>query len=174
MSTFEKSAIITGGGSGIGAATAKCLVRDGWNVTLFGRTASKLSATASELNQPERVLIVQGDISVRADVEKLIAQHIEKFGRIDGLVNNAGVPVGGPIDQVTFEDWKTVMAVNVEGVYHTTNLAVSYLKEVGGSIVNVSSVSGLGGDWGFSPYNASKGAVSNFTRVRAGWARRKS
>lgn len=167
MSTIEKSAIITGGGSGIGAATAQCLVRDGWNVTLFGRTLSKLESTAALLASPEKVLIVQGDISVRSDVEKLIAQHVEKFGRIDGLVNNAGVPVGGPIDQVTFDDWKTVMSVNVEGVYHTTNLAVEHLKQVGGSIVNVSSVSGLGGDWGFSPYNASKGAVSNFTRALA-------
>ena len=115
----------------------------------------------------DQTLAVQGDVSNRDDVEKLIDAHIAKFGRLDGLVNNAGVVVGGAIDEVTIDDWKRVMSINVEGVFNTINLSVEYLKKVGGSIVNVSSVSGIGGDWGFSPYSASKGAVSNFTRSLA-------
>ena len=167
MSETIKAAIVTGAGSGIGAATAERLVRDGWAVTLNGRTAEKLEKTAARIGHPDRTLAVTGDVSDRADVERLIARHVDRFGRLDGLVNNAGVPVGGPIDQVSTEDWRTVMAVNVEALFHTVGLALPYLKEAGGSIVNVSSVSGLGGDWGFSPYNASKGAVSNFTRALA-------
>lgn len=167
MLNTHKSAIITGGGSGIGAATAKKLVDKGWSVTVFGRTQSKLDQIVSDIDQPQRTLAVQGDVSEREDIERLIKSHIERFGRLDGLVNSAGVPIGGPIDQVTTDDWKQVMAINVEGVFHTTSLAVPHLRKVGGSIVNVSSVSGLAGDWGYSPYNAAKGAVSNFTRALA-------
>ncbi|GAB2191439.1 SDR family oxidoreductase [Sessilibacter sp. MAH1] len=167
MAILNKSAIVTGGGSGIGAATAEKLVKNGWNVTIFGRTQSKLDATVERIAQPEQMLAVTGDIANPADVEALINAHIDRFGGLDGLVNNAGVPVGGPIDAVSLDDWKNVMSVNLDGVFYTTRLAVAHLKKTGGSIVNVSSVSGLAGDWGFSPYNASKGAVSNFTRALA-------
>lgn len=163
----QKSAIVTGGGSGMGAATAEKLVRVGWTVTVFGRTQSKLDNTLTQIAQLDQMLAVQGDISDRGDVEKLLNTHLERFGRLDGLVNSAGVAIGGPVVEVTVDDWRKVMSINVEGVFNTTSLAVPHLKKVGGSIVNVSSVSGLGGDWGFSPYNASKGAVSNFTRALA-------
>lgn len=167
MSDIRKSAIITGGGSGMGAATAKKLVQNGWSVTIFGRTQSNLETVLADIALADQTLAVQGDVSNRDDVEKLIDAHIAKFGRLDGLVNNAGVVVGGAIDEVTIDDWKRVMSINVEGVFNTINLSVEHLKKVGGSIVNVSSVSGIGGDWGFSPYSASKGAVSNFTRSLA-------
>ncbi|BDY05596.1 SDR family oxidoreductase [Ferrimonas sp. YFM] len=167
MSDFSRSAIITGGGSGMGAATAKKLVQNGWSVTIFGRTQSKLESVKAEIAQDSQILAVQGDVSNREDVERLILAHIAQFGRLDGLVNNAAVAIGGAIDDVTIDDWKQVMSINVEGVFNTINMSVEYLKKVGGSIVNVSSVSGIGGDWGFSPYCASKGAVSNFTRSLA-------
>lgn len=167
MSDIRKSAIITGGGSGIGAATAKKLVQDGWSITISGRRKSALDAVLAEISDPDQTLAVAGDVSNRDDVAELINAHIARFGRLDGLVNNAAVAVGGPIGDVTPDDWKQVMSINVDGVYHATSLAVEHLKKAGGSIVNVSSVSGLGGDWGFSPYCASKGAVSNFTRSLA-------
>lgn len=167
MTQERKAAIITGGGSGMGAATARRLVRDGWTVTIFGRTLSKLNDCLGELDQPERTLAVQGDVSVRTDVQRLIDTHIARFGRLDGLVNSAGVAVGGPIDTITEDTWQKVMAINTNGVFHTISLAAPHLKQVKGSVVNVSSVSGLGGDWGFSPYNAAKGAVSNLTRALA-------
>jgi len=167
MTQGNKAAIITGGGSGMGAATAQRLVADGWSVTLFGRRLEKLTETAEQIGAPEQIQTVQGDVTVAEDVAKLISAHMERFGRLDGLVNNAGTVVGGPIDQVKFEDWRHVMSVNLDGLFHMTGQAVAHLKEVGGSIVNVSSVSGLAGDWGMSPYNASKGAVSNLTRALA-------
>ncbi|WP_281557801.1 SDR family oxidoreductase [Thalassomonas sp. RHCl1] len=167
MSNTEKSAIVTGGGSGMGAATARKLLENGWSVTIFGRTKAKLDKFLADIGQPDKIHAVQGDVSQRDDVQNLINSHIAKFGRLDGLVNSAGVAIGGSISEVTLDDWKQVMSINVEGVFNTISLAVEHLKKVGGSIVNVSSVSGLGGDWGFSPYNASKGALSNFTRALA-------
>lgn len=167
MTDTVKSVIVTGGGSGIGAATAKRLIADGWLVTIAGRTLDKLEKTAAEIDAGDKLNVVQADVTDRASVAVLIENHVAKFGGLTGLVNNAGVAVGGPIDQVDLDAWKTVMTGNVESVYNTISLAVPHLKAAKGSIVNVSSVSGLGGDWGFSPYNASKGAVSNFTRALA-------
>lgn len=167
MTQTRKAAIITGGGSGMGAATAKRLIQDGWAVTLFGRTQSKLDNMISELDQPDQTLAVQGDVSLRSDVARLIDQHIANFGRLDGLVNNAGVAVGGPIDTVSDEAWREVMSINLDGVFYASSLAVPHLKKAKGSIVNVSSLSDLAGDWGYSPYNAAKGAVSDFTRALA-------
>lgn len=160
-----KSAIVTGGGSGIGAATAKVLIQKGWAVTISGRTESKLQGVIDEVGASGQIIAVPGDVGNRDDVQRLIDSHMERFGRLDGLVNNAAVAMGGPIGEFTIEDWKTLMTINVEGVFNTINMTVELLKKFGGSIVNVSSVSGMRGDWGFSPYCASKGAVSNFTRA---------
>lgn len=167
MTEFEKSAIITGGGTGMGAATAKRLVQDGWNVTIFGRREAKLEEVVAEISKPDKTLAVQGNVTNRDDVQKLIDAHMSKFGRLDGLVNNAAIVAGGSIGDVTIEAWKQVMAINVEGVFNTINMSIEHLKKVGGSIVNVSSVSGVRGDWNFSPYCASKGAVTNFTHSLA-------
>ena len=162
-----KAAIITGAGSGIGKALAKKLVLNKWKVTLNGRTKEKLEEVAKEINQPENVNIVTGDISKRDFVLKIIENHISKFERLDGLVNNAGIAIGGNIDEVTYEDWRKVMNVNVDSIFHTIGLSLKYLEKTKGAIVNVSSVSGIAGDWGMSPYNTSKGAVSNLTRSLA-------
>lgn len=167
MSDIKKSAVVTGGGSGIGAATAHKLVEKGWSVTIFGRTEEKLQAVVADIAKPEQTLVVRGDVTNRDDVQRLLDAHIGRFGGLDGLVNNAAVAIGGPIGEVTIEDWRRVMAINVEGVFNTINMSIEHLKKARGSIVNVSSVSGVRGDWGFSPYCASKGAVSNFTRALA-------
>ena len=162
-----KTAIVTGAGSGIGKATAKRLVDDGWGVTLNGRTESKLTELADELGTADRVKVFPGDVGDRSSVADLIAFHLAEFGGLDALVNNAGIASGGKIEEVDPEDWSKLMRINVDGVFHTCALAKEALVVSGGAIVNVSSVSGIGGDWKFSPYNASKGAVSNFTRSLA-------
>lgn len=162
-----KTALITGAGSGIGKAVALRLAADGWGITITGRTESKLEDVKSEIGADDRVLIVSGDVSSRDDVQAAIEAHISRYGGLDGLVNNAAIASGGKVDEVDFEDWKKLMSINVDGVFHTTSLAKEHLVKSKGAIVNVSSVSGLGGDWEFSPYNASKGAVSNFTRSTA-------
>ncbi|WP_459212222.1 meso-2,3-butanediol dehydrogenase [Aquimarina rhabdastrellae] len=167
MTELKKSAIITGGGTGMGAATAKRLVKDGWSVTIFGRRQGKLEEVLADIAQPDQTLAIPGDVTNREDVNTLITAHLKKFGRLDGLINNAAVVVGGSIGDVTIEDWQKVMAINVEGVFNTINMSIDHLKKVKGSIVNVSSVSGVRGDWTFSPYCASKGAVTNFTHSLA-------
>ena len=162
-----KTAIVTGAGSGIGEATATRLVADGWAVTLNGRTESKLKDLAIKLDAADRVRVFVADVGDRESVAKLIAFHQEEFGGLDALINNAAIASGGKIEDVDPEDWTKLMRINVDGVFHTCSLAKEALVASGGAIVNVSSVSGIGGDWRFSPYNASKGAVSNFTRSLA-------
>lgn len=162
-----KTVIVTGAGSGIGEATAKRFARDGWAVTLNGRTKSKLDKVAAAIGAPDRVLVQPGDVSNPGDVKALVEAHVARFGGLDCLVNNAAVWTGGPIENVTLEEWRKLMSINVDALYLTITNALPHLEKSKGSIVNVSSVSGIGGDWGMSPYNASKGAVSNLTRALA-------
>jgi meso-butanediol dehydrogenase/(S,S)-butanediol dehydrogenase/diacetyl reductase len=161
-----KVVIVTGAGSGIGAATARRFAGAGAQVVLNDRTREPLEAVAADFN-PGRVALQTGDVSDQAAAEALVAAAIERFGRLDVLVNNAGVVPNGPILEASVQDWRKVMAVDVDGVFFCTRAALPHLVQVGGNIVNVSSVSGLGGDWNMSFYNAAKGAVSNFTRSLA-------
>jgi meso-butanediol dehydrogenase/(S,S)-butanediol dehydrogenase/diacetyl reductase len=162
----EKVAIVTGAGSGIGEATARRLSREGASVVLVGRTERKLVRVAANLPQ-DRTLVSIADVSEQAAVEMMVADTITRFGRIDILVNNAGAAPTGPFLEASIEDWRAVMATDVDGVLFCTRAALPHLLESKGCIVNVSSVSGLGGDWNMSFYNAAKGAVSNLTRSLA-------
>jgi meso-butanediol dehydrogenase/(S,S)-butanediol dehydrogenase/diacetyl reductase len=161
-----KVVIITGAGTGIGAATAHRFGRDGAFVVLAGRRAEKLHEAAAPLS-PERTLTVPTDVADRAACEALIAAAVARFGHLDVLVNNAGTAAFGPFTSIDEADWRGVMATNVEGVIHCTRAALPHLLARSGNVVNVSSVSGLGGDWGMAYYNASKGAVCNLTRALA-------
>ncbi|MFT7026166.1 MAG: meso-butanediol dehydrogenase/(S,S)-butanediol dehydrogenase/diacetyl reductase [Paracoccaceae bacterium] len=162
----DKVIIVTGASSGIGAATARRFAAEGGSVVLVARRLDRLDALAAELPDGA-ALAVECDVADSAAVNAMVAQVVARFGRIDVLVNNAGVAVGGQIETVSDDDWARVMAVNVNGVFHGVRAAMPHLRESAGNIVNVSSVSGIRGDWGLSPYNASKGAVSNFTRALA-------
>ncbi len=164
---MTRTAIITGAGSGIGAATAKRFADDGWNVVLNGRTRDKLDAVAAEL--PEMgVRVVDGDVSKPDDAERLITEAVESFGGLTCVVNNAGIARGGAPGDLSFEDFNAQMNINAGGVFNCVTAALPELKKADGAcIVNTSSVSGLGGDWTMFGYNASKGAVSNMTRAMA-------
>ena len=167
MSRFEgKVVLVTGAGSGIGAATAKRFLAEGASVVLNGRRPEKLAETAGGVDAG-RVLVHVGNISEEEYVAQLVGDAIAKFGRLDVLVNNAGVAEFGPIEKSTTEQWRKTMSVDVDGVYFATRAALPHLLKTKGSIVNVSSVSGIGGDWGGSIYNAAKGAVTNLTRALA-------
>ena len=161
-----KTVLVTGAGSGIGAATAQRFAAEGANVVLAGRRKDALEKAAKDL-EPARTLVQPADVSDNASVEALIAATITRFGNIDTLVNNAGVAVMGSFLEGTVEDWRKVMGINVDGVFHCSRAALPHLLKTKGSIVTVSSVSGLGGDWGLAFYNASKGAVTNLTRAMA-------
>jgi len=161
-----KTAIVTGAGTGIGEATARLLVERGANVTFVGRRKEKLEEAAKGL-PAERVLIYPGDVGERSDIEAVVKATVAKFGGLDILVNNAAVAIMGPTGEVKDEDWRNLMRINVDGVFFAIQTALPHLVKSKGNIVNVSSVSGLGGDWGLAAYNASKGAVSNYTRALA-------
>lgn len=160
----QKVVIVTGGGSGIGAATAKHFANEGCKVVINGRTESKLQAVA---RGSDHIMIKTGDVSKPEDVEALINFTIEKFGRLDVLVNNAAIAIFENIDDLSYEDWKKQMSINVDGVFLMTKHAIKHLEKSKGSIVNVSSVSGIGGDWGGFAYNSTKGAVSLMTKALA-------
>lgn len=161
-----KVAIVTGAGSGIGEATAKRLASEGASVVLAGRTRAKLDRVSATL--PEgKTLVRVTDVSLLQDVEGLVRDTLQKFGRLDVLVNNAGVAPEGKITEATIDDWRQVMAIDLDGVFYGCRVAIPELIKTKGTIINVSSVSGLGGDWGLSFYNAAKGAVTNFTRALA-------
>ena len=163
---IDKVVIVTGAGSGIGAATARRFAAEGARVILAGRTRTKLEAIAKDL-RPSHVLLQEADVSSKASVGVMVASAIERFGRLDVLVNNAGVATMGPITEVSDDAWRSTMATNVDGVFYGCRAAVQHLLATKGCIVNVSSVSGLGGDWNLSAYNATKGAVTNLTRSLA-------
>ena len=162
----DKTVIVTGAGSGIGAATADRFAGEGANVVLVGRTRGKLDRVAARLDAA-RSLVHEADVSDVAAVEALVAATVDRFGGLDVLVNNAGVAALGGLLDAPLDGYRSTMAINVDGVLYGCRAAMPHLLRSGGSIVNVSSVSGLGGDWGFSFYNASKGAVSNLTRALA-------
>ncbi|MHB0776310.1 meso-2,3-butanediol dehydrogenase [Halomonas sp. WWR20] len=161
----DKVVVVTGSGSGIGAATAKRFDSEGAHVVLVGRTREKLDKIASQLS--ERTYVHPTDISRLEDVEALFKEVIDRFGRLDVLVNNAGTVASGKITEASVEDWREVMATDLDGVFYCSRAAMPELIRQRGCIVNVSSVSGTGGDWGMSFYNAAKGAVTNFTRALA-------
>jgi meso-butanediol dehydrogenase/(S,S)-butanediol dehydrogenase/diacetyl reductase len=100
-------------------------------------------------------------------VKRLVADTVNKFGKLDVLVNNAGTAIFGPFAQTTTQDWRKVMGTDLDSVYFASREALPHLLPTKGSIVNLSSASGLGGDWGMSSYNAAKGTITNFTRALA-------
>lgn len=160
---LDKTAIVTGAGTGIGRATALRLAADGYNVVLNGRTREPLETLAAELGQ-DRSAVVVGDVSKRKDADAIVATAADRFGGVDVLVNNAGIAKPGTADMLGDDDFETMMAVNVGGVRNMVLAALPYLRKSKGNVVNVSSVSGMGGDWAMYGYNASKGAVSLMTQ----------
>jgi meso-butanediol dehydrogenase/(S,S)-butanediol dehydrogenase/diacetyl reductase len=161
-----KTVIITGAASGIGAAAARRFGAEGANLVLADRSSEGLAAVMSELD-PARTLAQKTDVSHLADVQAMVSAAVTRFGGIDVLVSNAGISIKKAFAEVTLEDWKTTLAVDLDGVFYCAQVALPHLIKSKGSIIHTASVSGLGGDWGMTAYNAAKGGVANFTRSLA-------
>ncbi|HEY0238815.1 MAG TPA: SDR family NAD(P)-dependent oxidoreductase [Friedmanniella sp.] len=149
--------LVTGAGDGIGRAIARAFAEQGARVVGLGRHPETVSDALSDFDE-DRTLVVQADVSVRADVDAAVAAAVEQFGRLDVVVNNAAVYEGGDLADLTDEQWRRLFAVNVDGLFHVLQASVPHLKQSGGNVVAVSSVSGMRGDWGQFAYNATKGA----------------
>ena len=157
-----KTAIVTGSGTGLGRAIALRLAEDGYNITLNGPIQQELDEVAALIGAGRTVTVI-ADVSIRKDADRIISETVAKFGRVDVVVNNAGILRAGTADMLADDDFDQMMAVNVSGVRNVSLAALPELRKVKGNIVNISSVSGMRGDWGMYGYNASKGAVSLMT-----------
>lgn len=157
-----KIAIITGAASGIGAALTKLLVSEGAKV-LAADVDKNILETSTD-----NVAGFCCDVSQAQQVNSMIDEAIRKFGRIDILVNNAGTGSFGETPEVDDETWNRVFAINVNSIMYAARAAIPHMrKQGGGVIVNTASISGLFADYGFTAYNASKGAVINYTKALA-------
>ncbi len=166
----RKVAVITGSNSGVGAATAKLFAKEGAKVVICARRLPQLEEVAEEIKaNGGEVLIVQTDVSKVEDAENLIAKTVETFGKIDVLVNNAGVLEAGlkPIDCCEDEDLEWVLGINTKGTLYCTRAAVREMqKNNAGSIINLDSVAGQFGTGG-AAYVTSKAAVIGLTKHTA-------
>ncbi len=171
MDMNDTVAVITGGGSGIGDATAKLLAQAGARVALCGRTSEKLDETADQMDaEDDAVLTVQADISQPSDVRRLYQTVDDRWGRLDFVFAHAGVNgVWAPIEDLTPEEWAHTIRINLTGTFHTVKYAVPLLKRQGGSIVITSSINGTRKftDVGASAYSASKGGQISFMKMMA-------
>lgn len=161
----EKVIVITGAASGIGEGAARRFAQEGATLVLGDKDADGLARLAADLGGTVETL--EMDVSRAEDCKALVARATERFGRIDVLVNDAGVDHLGKVDEGGDEAFTKVIETDLYGVVHMTRAAIAALRAAKGCIVNISSVSGIGGDWNHSFYCAAKGAVTNFTRALA-------
>jgi NAD(P)-dependent dehydrogenase (short-subunit alcohol dehydrogenase family) len=169
MGTHNKTAIVTGAGSGIGKAVALAFLQDGYRVALAGRRKDALEGTAKDAGDAgKNALVVPTDVSDPASVKALFQQTKEKFGRLDVLFNNAGVNAPGvPLEDLTVEQWKNVVDINLNGMFYCIQEAFRIMKDQdprGGRIVNNGSISAHAPRPNSSPYTATKHAVTGLTK----------
>jgi NAD(P)-dependent dehydrogenase (short-subunit alcohol dehydrogenase family) len=165
-----KCAIITGGSRGLGYAMAAGLASAGANLMLVNRNAGEGKIAAAQLGKDysTRVVSYAADITVEEETVAMAQTAFNTFGRIDILINNAGVNIRGPIEEVSLADFNQVMQINVNGTWLSSKAVVPFMKRMNsGRIINLASALGLIGLADRTPYTASKGAVVNMTRALA-------
>lgn len=166
MRLAGKTAIVTGGGSGIGKAIAAAFVREGAQVVICGRDARKLEQAAAEIGR--QCLAVAADVSHADDINRLVDQTIRNCKRLDIVVNNAGVLLAGTAESLTDEQWEQTYKTNVRAVWQLSRAALPHLRSAGrGSIINIASVLSSLGARNRVAYAASKGAVLAMSRAMA-------
>lgn len=165
----DKVAIVTGARRGIGKATAELLAREGARVIITDRKEEGAQEVVDGIKTVggDAVFVLQ-DVGKEEDWQRVMGEATKRYGRLDILVNNAGVGAGKNIEQLTLEDWRWVMSVNLDGVFLGTKYAIEAMKPGGGgSIVNIASIEGIVGDRRLAAYDASKGGVRLLTKSAA-------
>ena len=157
---MERAAIVTGGSSGIGLAIARMLRDEGYDLTLASRRLEKVEAAAKELG----AVAVAADVADEAACERLVAEHRERFGRLDMLVNSAGIGIAGTVESLSAKHLDLTIGVNLRGLFLVTQKAIPMLRESRGWIVNLASIAGTLPTPGLSSYGATKAAVISLTR----------
>lgn len=166
MSFIGKVVLITGASSGIGAATAIHLSELGASLSLTGRNLTNLRKVAEQCKEP-KPFIITGELTNMTDAQNVIDSTIKHYGKLDILINNAGIVESGSIETMTMEQYDRVFNINVRSVCHLTSLAVPHIIKSKGNIVNVSSVTGLRSFPNVLAYCMSKAAIDQFTRCTA-------
>jgi NAD(P)-dependent dehydrogenase (short-subunit alcohol dehydrogenase family) len=156
----EGAALVTGGSSGIGFAIARALRDDGLAVTIASRTDAKVKAAATELDAHS----VTADVAKPGDCRRIVDEHTERWGRLDVLVNSAGVGIGGAIDELDVKHIDLQLNVNLRGLMLVTAAALPLLRASRGLVVNIASIAGTNASAQLPVYGATKAAVINFTQ----------
>ena len=161
-----KTVIITGGGSGIGLACTRLFCDEGAQVAIIGRRQDRLESAAKEVGG--QVLAVTGDLTNNSDLDRLVTETLNAFGKIDIVVNNGGVFTGSPVHETKDEDWDSIMDVNMRSVFQLTKRVLPHMIErKSGNFIHISSILGLVAVPGVAAYNVSKGALLQFNRSLA-------
>jgi len=160
----QRVAIVTGAARGIGLATSRLFLEESVAVVMVDNDSSELEKAVNGL---ESVLPLACDVSDPVQVKKMVTDTLAQFGRIDCLVNNAGVADFGPLETTSFEVWRKVMATNLDGVFLCSQAATSALKKSKGCIVNIASISGLRASTLRTAYGTSKAGVIHLTQQQA-------
>ena len=168
MQNETKVALVTGGARGIGLATGKRFLAEGWRVALLDVQGDLLRESVAALGAPDATLAVEADVSDPGAVARAMEAVAERFGRLDALVNNAGVAVFKPLLETTYEDWSRVMAVNLTGPFLCTQAAAPLMAGTGGgAVVNITSISGLRASTLRVAYGTSKAALAHLSKQQA-------
>ena len=166
---LDKVAIVTGAAGGLGRAIALLLAKEGGKVTLSDIDEVNGKKVAAEIERGSgEALFVKHDVTNESDWGKVIRASLERFGKLDVLVNNAGVNLFKKIEDTSLDEWRWLLSINLDGVFLGTKYAIEAMKRSGGgSIINISSVAGIVGTLDTSAYHASKGGVRLFTKAAA-------